>query len=578
MIWYLENLLRYRNEREALEALASSVDWLTPGGQRIDESARLLWDADIATSLGTRSITLRYPNHFPHSPPSVLPRGTEERWSEHQYGSGGELCLEYGPDNWHPGITGADMISSAHRLLESERPAPDQTAAVASRHNTTVGQELRNTFSRLLVTRNLAEIFYRIPEDAVLSVKSVGMFRENSYVHVVRSITLPDGETWQEEDLPEAGKIGFESMIAVFRWPSSEPLPSTKVLSKLRAALAKRDMVLPVAKYVIVLWQTRIKLYFLNEDDDKVYEGAVIPPQAFSPRLDADHAALAGRRAALVGCGSLGSKVAISLARAGLCGFLLVDDDIFLPDNLVRNDLDWREVGTHKADSVATKLQLVNPKAKVSTRKHRLGGQEASGAIESLIDSLGKCDLIIDATADSKVFNYLCAAVDVAKKPLLWAEVFGGGFGGLIARHRPSIDPSPATMRRAIENWCTERDMPIERATEDYGGGPSKPAIADDADVAVIAAHAARMAIDLLIPRDPSLFPNSVYLIGLAKGWIFKEPFETYPIAVGNPPFGPEEILDQEAAAEERTRIFGLFQEYIDAATSDPKGDEPTPA
>ena len=575
MIWYLDNLHRSRHEREVLESLASMVNWLTPVGWRIDDSVRLVWDADIATPAGTRPISLRYPNHFPHSPPSVLPRGDARRWSGHQYGPGGELCLEYGPDNWHPDLTGADMVCSAHRLLEGERPTPDQTAEVASRHATTLGQDLRNTFSRLLVTRNLVGVLARVPEDTMLSTNTVGMHHGDSYVHVVASMTLPDGQIWREE-IP--GKLGFERPIAVFRWPHSAPLPSTDTLSAFRAAIAGHNMLLPVVQYAVLVQGTHIRVYFLNEDGDSVFETAIIPPQPFSPRLDADHAALADRKAALVGCGSLGSKIAVSLARAGVGKFLLVDDDILLPDNLVRNDLDWREVGTHKADSIATKIQLVHPKAECATRKHRLGGQEASGSIESLIEHLGECDLIIDATADAAVFNYLSAAVAVAKKPLVWAEVFGGGFGGLVARHRPASEPDPATMRRVIENWCIERNQPIERTAQDYGGGPGAPAIADDADVAAIAAHAARMAIDLLIPREPSLFPDSVYLIGLAKRWIFQQPFETHPIDVGPPRPQPEEVIDQEAASDELARIRRLFEEHGDADSSGPRGDETTPA
>jgi hypothetical protein len=576
MIWYLENLQRSRSERETLESLASSVDWLTPIGWCIDKSLRLVWDADIATPIGMRSISLRYPNHFPHSPAVVLPRGDSERWSVHQYGPGGELCLEYGPDNWHPEITGADMISSVHRLLEGERPTPDRVDAVASRHKTTIGQDLRNTFSRLLVTRNLAEAFSNIPEDIMLSVIAVGMYHGNSIIHAVSSILLPNGETWRE-CLPEAGKLGSENTVALFRWPTGDPLPSIKSISRLRVILAERNMVLPATIYAVILWQTHIKFFYLNEGDDSVLERSIIRPQQLGPRMDTDHSALAGRKAALIGCGSLGSKMAVSLARAGVGGFLLVDDDILLPDNLVRNDLDWREVGTHKADGVATKIHLVNPNAKVSTRKHRLGGQEASGSIETLIEGLGVCDLIIDATADPVVFNYLSAAVAISKKPLLWAEVFGGGFGGLLARHRPSVEPPPPTMRLAIETWCVEHGLPIQRATENYGGGQSTPAIADDADVAVIAAHAARMAIDLMIPRDPSLFPFSVYLIGLGKGWIFEQPFETYPIDIGKSIENPIEIIDRDVAAEELARILGLFREYKDAASSDSKGSETAP-
>jgi hypothetical protein len=573
MIWYLENLQRSRSEREALEALAASVTWLTPIGWSVDGDLRLVWDADIATPAGNRPVSLRYPNHFPYSPPLVLPRGDTTRWSKHQYGPGGELCLEYGPDNWRRELTGADMITSAHRLLEGEQPTPDQTAEVASRHQTTLGQDLRNTFSRLLVTRNLVSALDQVPENVLLCANTIGMYHGDSFVHVVSSIAFADGQVWRE-DRPESDSLGFDRPIALLRWPKGSAPPSRESLSKFRAALAERNMELPQVKYAIMVRGSRIRVYFLNEEDDSLFETSIIPAQPFSPRLDEKHAKLADRKVGIVGCGSLGSKVAVSLARAGIGKFLLIDDDILLPDNLVRNDLDWREVGTHKADSVARKVQLVNPKAERAVRKHRLGGQEASGSIETLIEYLGTCDLIIDATADAAVFNYLSAAVGIGKKPLVWAEIFGGGFGGLVARHRPSLEPDPATMRRVIENWCAENGQPIERAARSYGGGPSAPAIADDADVTVIAGHAARMAIDLLIPRERSIFPHSVYLIGLADGWIFGQPFETHPIDVGKPLAQPEETIDEEAANAELSRIRRLFEEYRNANSSVPAGDE----
>jgi hypothetical protein len=207
-------------------------------------------------------------------------------------------------------------------------------------------------------------------------------------------------------------------------------------------------------------------------------------------------------------------------------------------------------------------------------RKVRLGGQEASGNIETLLDSFARCDLLIDATADATVFNYLCSAVAVAKKPLLWAEVFGGGFGGLIARHRPTVEPDPATMRRAIEQWCAERHEPIPRGAQDYGGGADLPAIADDADVSVMAAHATRLAIDTLIGREPSMFPYSVYVIGLTKSWIFDQPFETHPINVGRPLPEPEKVLDEAVATIELARIKRLFEEYTHASSVNTSSSE----
>ena len=86
----------------------------------------------------------------------------------------------------------------------------------------------------------------------------------------------------------------------------------------------------------------------------------VLEPSS-SPRLDKNHSDLATRKVAIVGCGSMGSKIATTLARSGVGEFILVDDDILLPENLVRNDLDWREVALHKVDGLADKLEYVQP-------------------------------------------------------------------------------------------------------------------------------------------------------------------------------------------------------------------------
>lgn len=579
MIWYFENLQRTRQEREALEVLASTADWVTPIGWRIDASLRLTWDADISVAGQTFPISLRYPNHFPHSPPVVLPRGDAQRWSSHQYGPGGELCLEHGPDNWHPDTTGADMILSAHRLLQGERPALDQRGTVSSRHRTTLGQDLRTKRSRFLVTPELAEFVKSISEGTMLSASALSVVHEEGVVCVLASAITLDGTKWADASLPVPLLFeGYEQTGELFRWPANANPPSTENLKKFRASVAEQGFVLPVGKYALLVHKSNFRAYYLDDSDDTVSELSVIPTQPPAARLDEGHAILVDRKVGIVGCGSLGSKIAVMLSRSGVGKFLLVDDDILFPGNFVRHDLDWRDVATHKVDSVARRIQLVNPVASCEKRKDRLGGQESSGSIESLIEGLAHCDLIVDTTAEPTVFNYLCATVAFAKKPLLWVEVFGGGFGGFIARHRPLLDPDPASMRRAIENWCSDLGKPIERATIGYGGGPSVPLIADDADVTVIASHAARMGIDTLLPRETSIFPNSVYMIGLSRGWIFERPFETYPIDVGPPIIsGTSSAISPEERAAELARILQLFEEHRDAASST-AADHQTPS
>ncbi len=121
MIWYFENYQALQAEREALEALASRENWLTPLGWRIDDSARSFGTPTSLTPAGNRPISLASTRITFLIPLLSSCRAATDALVQHQYGAGGELCLEYGPDNWHQDFTGADMIASAHRLAGGRR-------------------------------------------------------------------------------------------------------------------------------------------------------------------------------------------------------------------------------------------------------------------------------------------------------------------------------------------------------------------------------------------------------------------------------------------------------------------------
>jgi sulfur-carrier protein adenylyltransferase/sulfurtransferase len=116
--------------------------------------------------------------------------------------------------------------------------------------------------------------------------------------------------------------------------------------------------------------------------------------------------------------------------------------------------------------------------------------------------------------------------------------VFGGGYGGMIARSRPGLDPTPLDARAAINAWCANPEFPKPpKAAVDYGaaGRDGTTMIADDADVAQIAASLTRMAIDALLAAPTSSFESSAYMIGLRKEWIFQGAFDAWPIDLGAP-------------------------------------------
>lgn len=536
-MWYLTDPDRWASEQATLATLEEEASWLTITGTRLDDVFRVVVDFEIATGNDIFAASLRYPQAFPFAPPSVIPK-IPARLSEHQYGTG-ELCLERGPDNWTPETCGAELIRSAERLLASEAKAPIGPAEVPSRHQLTLGQEHRGEWGRGLVTAEMAERLSALPPGHTRLAKFWWVKWPETRVILVVGLADDGGAVKDDDSVPIAQlPNGTDWSGLAFTLPPSEALPKFKSVAALRAHLGELGFSAPdgysAAKVeFLLIWGAASPRLFWLWDDDDVYECAVITGGA-SQRLSVDHQKLTGKNVGIVGCGSLGSKIATSLARSGVRNFLLVDDDLLLPENLVRNDLDWSGMGEHKADALARRLELVAPGVIVTVRRLRLGGQEASGAADWLLTRLQGCDLIIDATAEPGVFNLLAAVVHAAQKALIWVEVFAGGFGGLIARSRPGLDPAPQQARLRIEGWCAERGVATPIAARGYATGSDiAPMIADDADVSVIAAHAARFAIDTLIGRAPSAYPVSAYLIGLAEEWLFTQPFHTIPLDLG---------------------------------------------
>jgi len=105
-------------------------------------------------------------------------------------------------------------------------------------------------------------------------------------------------------------------------------------------------------------------------------------------------------------------------------------------------------------------LQRLGVDFDIDVSRTDITGQESTATVAVVLDRLGKCDLIIDATAESKVFNLLTATASVYKKPLVWLEIYGSGFGGMIARCRPELDPAPQMIRAAYLGYCEQNPAP----------------------------------------------------------------------------------------------------------------------
>jgi molybdopterin/thiamine biosynthesis adenylyltransferase len=572
MIWWIAEPERGLSERSGLAVLEQTTEWLRAVKWRLDGLA-LLVDFEVVKGEQRWRLYMRYPEFFPSIPPQIL-NADGVRISGHQYGSAGELCLEYRPDNWEPGITGAMMVESAYRLLVGESPALEG-AGVESAHEITEGQRLRGTYLRLVIPREALGFLNALDTWQKLPIQVAEHFHAGAAIANLTAIGDPDARQWQR-DKPVA--TATDHAGTAIRLPTGllvpGPVGQELLETTLRAAGIEVDY--PTWPPVVFLLVDDFSAWLFmgtrsaeGKVNDYGYNTFVV--EAGVARLPPANAVLGAKKIGLVGCGSLGSKVAAMLVRSGVRHLVVMDDDVLDAGNLVRNELDWRAVGAHKARALQARLKEIEPAVTVDINMVHLGGQESSQWTATALETLSKCDLIVDATADPIVFGLCAAASRHSRRPMVWGEVFGGGLGGLVARVRPDRDPSPDVARRQLLQWCIDQgaEWHSELPAPEYGvqRDNQPPLIADDADVGAIAAHMARMIIDTLRVGG-SQFPASAYIIGLNEGWIFGGPFDVYPVSYsGSEGWGAGGAPDAQKLQE---LVALLFPDTVDENADNP--------
>jgi hypothetical protein len=131
--WWLLRSSRAQSEKTAIGELVVASDWLSDVRWSFAGDLRLLVSCTIHYASTSAALVMEYPTLFPDLPPQIKP-AENELLSGHQFGAGGELCLEWRTDNWHPDVTGAMMIESAYRLLSGEAPIEGERQVVPSAH------------------------------------------------------------------------------------------------------------------------------------------------------------------------------------------------------------------------------------------------------------------------------------------------------------------------------------------------------------------------------------------------------------------------------------------------------------
>lgn len=396
-MWFRNNLSRLQKEREAIDGLITEVDWITLTGWRVHNGEILYFVADIEAHGYQYKVTMLYPANYPTNPPIVIPREATQRWSKHQYGHGGELCLEWGPDNWHEDLTGADIIRSAYKLLFIENPKEKGLAQIVapSRHSLTLGQQLQSTLWRFVVNDDLITYTRSLRKNACGMAEFWIRSHRNAVTAFARRLVLTNGNIWNNTTLPkELENTTNQIKCRFFKTNLEVNALNFSSLDSLISALKARDLnasqrMSQPTNFVLFNTKGKLHLFFISDPKNWVrFANVDINKKKYRSRLPAEFTKLKTKKVGIVGVGSAGSKIATSLTRTGVRDFILVDHDIFLPENICRHELNWEDIGQHKVDGIARQLKLIAQDINLKCLRSKLSGQESIVALDSTLSQL----------------------------------------------------------------------------------------------------------------------------------------------------------------------------------------------
>ena len=554
-IWWLTDSVRLGTERRAVEALAREETWFQLQRWWVHEG-NLSAEGVISAHGRPYPVRLVFPDQFPDVPAWVEPQ-EDVRWTSHQYGTS-NLCLEHRPDSWLVTTTGAEVLCSVYRLLTIEDPLGEGGTPAPSAHH--IGDLQAYDWISLPVLMGAA-CHERIRERTSRELKALMWLVPNAD----SPILVYDSDDRQAPRRPSQADVhSWQFELPAFASLRSIPTEVADRAALVAAGGFDADTLnsIPDDGAILVLFAggNGLAAYHSPREGTPRRQRVVVLPEQSGFRSGRSPG-VESKTVAIVGAGSVGSKIAESLVRSGVSRLKLVDGDVLLPDNLERHALDWRDVGLRKVKGLERRLRCIVPGVQVDVIADNLNWQRSARTHAWQVASFADCDVVVDATGDPSTSLFLGAVADSNRRAFVSVEVFEGGIGGLVATCLPSRDPPFAMGRAAFLAWCDQQgEPPPEPACRPYEaiGDEGTPMVADDAAVTIIACNAARAVLDIL-DGEPAPLSSAWLLFGFRRSWIFEGHGHTLRISVGERAAAKENGEDAEA----KDFAEALLREYL---------------
>lgn len=147
--------------------------------------------------------------------------------------------------------------------------------------------------------------------------------------------------------------------------------------------------------------------------------------------------ALDSARHVVFGCGAIGSKIIMHLARSGQTNLTLIDPDYISPHNLVRHTLFGEDEGHNKAEALAEKIKKIYPYEQTNV----IHGTSFKDGLIDQKSTFEKHNWVLDFTASEAFFNKLATLKSLDANKIASASISDFGNLGIMYKEGESRNP-----------------------------------------------------------------------------------------------------------------------------------------
>jgi molybdopterin/thiamine biosynthesis adenylyltransferase/ubiquitin-protein ligase len=478
-----------------------------------------------------------FPPLYPYFRPEVF--ADAGVFPRHQNPIGGNLCLlGRRTENWNPDWTLADLLKNQFPRLERAALTKDQFEREALEEP--IGEPMTAFYP-----------YYANSVVAIDSAKKVGSEHNSGGLTVlVQTDSLPQIRAQVVDVCAQHGKklYSVDGCLSHAKeipatWIRLPEPPLVKTAQEFEKHLIDKRFIAP-AKFTHKLgnWFVDIVGILLPEE---LKQGEMGEGWMFLVRLKQERphkiqtelvrAGRAGRidfdertpelsflhkkRVALIGLGSVGAPIAIELARSGIGEVFLIDYDFVEPGSVVRWPLGNSAFGLQKTVAVKRFIASNYPFTKATAIEYRLGIHNMQVSSADFQNALSQADLLIDATAELGIHQFLSDYARVNKRPFVYAYLTPGGYGGLVACIDSAKDMGCwHCLQIALREDKSIPEPPfLENADVQPAGCAERTSVFAGFDATEISLETTRMAIAMLSDGAKGQYPKSKWNVAIAK-------------------------------------------------------------